>query len=145
MSDYNRDEKRLYQTNKISKNLIMVYVLLNTVHAIITLQNMTVGFYIGLFIMATILVSMTTFLAAVKIETYSLPWTYGAVGILVQQIIKFLLTPSEMVGSTRLTLDVLILTSVVFIAAGIVISFINIGKRTNFLNNHYTGKEMMHK
>lgn len=145
MSDYNRDEKRLYQTNKISKNLIMVFVLCNTVHAIITLQNMNVGFYIGLFIMTTIAVSMITFLAAVKVETYSLSWTYGAVGILVQQIIKFLLTPSEMVDSTRLTLDVLILTSVVFITAGIIISFISISKRTNFLNNHYTGKEMMHK
>lgn len=140
----NRDEKKLYQVNKLSYNLVMGFIILNTAHAIFTLQNMAVSFGLGIFIMLTILISMLSFLAAVKLQNYSMFWSYMSIGIGVVQMIKYLLTPDEIEGSIKTMLTTLIFASTVLIIAGAVVSIIRTKKRQHFLKHLYTGKEAMH-
>lgn len=140
----NRDEKKLYQVNKLSYNLVMGFVVLNTAHAIFTLQHMDVTYGLGIFIMLTILISMLSFLAAVKLQNYSIFWSYMSIGIGLAQIMKYFLTPKEIEGDITLLLTVLIFASTVFIFAGAIISIIRTQKRLHYIKHHYDGKEVMH-
>lgn len=139
-----RDEKKLYQVNKLSYNLVMLFVILNTAHAIFTLQNMAVDYSIGFFIMITILISMLSFLTAVKLQTYSVAFSYVAIGIGLVQFIRFIFSPPELEGDLKLYLTILILSSIVFILAGGITSIVRAKKRNNYLKHEYKGNEAIH-
>lgn len=140
----NRDEKKLYQVNKLSYNLVMFFIILNTAHAIFTLQNMNVDFGIGIFVMMTIVLLMIGFLAAVKLQTYSLKWSYISIGIGIFQFGRYLFSPEEIVGTIKIYLDVMILLSIVFIITGAIICIIRTKQRTNYIKNEYKGNEAIH-
>lgn len=139
-----RDEKKLYQLNKLSYNLVMLFIILNTAHAIFTLQNMAVDYSIGFFIMITIIISMLSFLTAVKLQTYSKAFSYVALGIGVLQLVRFVLSPPEIEGELKVYLTILILGSIVFMLAGGMTSMVRATKRSKYLKHEYKGNEAIH-
>lgn len=131
-----RDEKKLFQTNKLSYNLVMLFVILNTAHAIFTLQNMTVNYMLGIFIMITIFISMISFLTAVKLQTYSMTWSYIAIGIGILQGLKYVFRPEEIVGTMETALTILVILSMVFIFIGAIISINRTKRRQAYIDEH---------
>jgi hypothetical protein len=70
-----KDEKLLYRQNKFSGNLLMIYLLLNTYYTVYVLNKIPMNYYVGIFIMINIFLSLFVFLLSSKLKVYSMPWS----------------------------------------------------------------------
>ncbi|QUI24669.1 hypothetical protein HZI73_21240 [Vallitalea pronyensis] len=137
-------EKKVYQKNNTGYYLLLTFIAFNTVYTIFRLRDMTVDYNIGLFIIVTIVLSLISFLATIKIRSYSLLWSYlsGCIGIF--QIVRFFLMDNKFQGNLNIFLSVMLVISAVCAVAGGIISMIKTKQRTSFIQHNHINKEYMH-
>ena len=119
-----RVEKSLYKANDISYYLIMLAILLNGVFLIQTLNIVDKTFNVGLIILFNIFISLLLFLTAVRVKSYTKPWTYVAVivgGIQVIRAIFFI--PENATTSKAVTLLVLLLVSAIALVVSAIYAY----------------------
>jgi hypothetical protein len=127
-------EKLIYQDNKTAYELAIGFILLNTLATILTLNFMEINIRIGTFVMFNIILSLVSFLMAMKVKKYSLSWAYGAVIISIIQFLRSFFMP-ELADQLKnqMTMIIMIASAGLILASGIV----TIGKaktRLNFIN-----------
>lgn len=135
-----QDEKKLYQNNILGYNLIMGFIILNTAYAIFTLKSMELNYKIGIFVMTNIILSLFTFLDAVKVKNYSILWSGLTFGIGIFQIIRFIMSENKFADKGNIMLSIVLLLSIVLVFLGAVVSMVRSKKRLNYINN-YSNKE----
>lgn len=136
------DEKKLYQKNIIGYNLILLFISLNTAYTIQMLKSMKVDYYIGIFIITTIVLSLISFLAAVKVRIYSQLWGYLSVGLGIFQISRFLLNSDKFVGINVL-MNIILISSALCAIIGGVTSIVRAKKRTSYINKYGISKDFL--
>ena len=139
----NQDEKMLYKKNTISYDLVILFTLLNAIHVIFILKTITVDYKIGVYVMLAIIISMVSFLAAVKVQNYSLRWSYVVIFIGIFQACRFGFTPEEITGQLRTNLNIMLGISVISILIGGIISIIKTKRRRYYIKNNYVGREII--
>jgi len=106
-----KHEKWLYQENTISQQLFMVFLLGNTIFAIFCANNMNVDFGLGIFIMVNILLSLLSFLVAVRQKVYMLKWGIIGAALAVFQLVRLAWIPEEIITPLRFQLMALLIVS----------------------------------
>ncbi|MDF2698619.1 MAG: hypothetical protein K0Q49_175 [Haloplasmataceae bacterium] len=128
-----RKEKYLYQENRLGYSLVILFILINAVNAIVELNNMSIDKGLGITVFVNIIISLVTFLSAVKIKKYFINWTYFTflLGLLQFYRIKFVpIETAEKVGkviffnfSVNKILITCLITSGILAIIGALISF----------------------
>lgn len=117
----NENERLLYQSNKHSQQLILLYILGNTIITIVYVNNMNVDVQLGLAVMLNIALSLIAFLMAIRQATYSIEWGYAGIVLAAFQLSRLLWIPDEITGSMRaLMIALLIATSIAAFAGSII-------------------------
>ncbi|GKX29418.1 hypothetical protein SH1V18_18980 [Vallitalea longa] len=137
------DEKKLYQKNKIGYNLVLIFVILDTIYTIFTLKNMAIDYSIGIFIITNILLLMVGFLAAVKLRVYSLKWSYLSILMGVVQGIRFFFIPHELCGQVKMYLSLVLLASAVVVFIAGIVSTIKSNNRIHYINENNISEEVL--
>lgn len=126
-------EKRLYQENSISQQLIILYILGNTVFTIFYVNSMDVSYKLGIFVMLNIFLSLLAFLTAVRQKVYAIKWGYVGVALAIFQFARFLWIPEEIVDPIRLRLIVLLIATGLSALAGSMICIRRSQERQNYI------------
>lgn len=137
-----RDEKKLYQNNILGYNLVMGFIVLNTVYAIFKLKSMTLDYNIGIFIMSNIILSLLSFLNAVKVKNYSILWSYITFFIGIFQIIRFILGDNNFSDKGNIILSLILLLSIISIFLSACVSILRSKKRQNYINYSIKNQEV---
>ena len=87
--------KLLYLENAFSQQLVVLFLLLNTLFTIVHINTMGVDARIGTFIMLNIALSLLAFLMAVQQKLYSTTWGYVGIGMGLFQLSRLLWLPQE--------------------------------------------------
>lgn len=138
-------EKRLYLENSLSQQLILLYILGNTAFTIFEVVNMAVDFQVGTFIMLNIVLSLVSFLMAVRQKAYAIQWGYVGVALGVFQLTRLLWIPEELTGSLRILLIVLLLITGGFAIAGSVICIKRSQERQKFIIENNIDRALLQK
>ncbi len=117
----NASEKRLYVENTRSQQLIMLWLAGNTLFTIFYVNSMDVTARLGFFVMLNIALSLFAFLMSVRQKIYQPEWGYAGIGLAVFQFARLFWVPVEIVDTTRLLIQALLVaTSVVALAASVI-------------------------
>lgn len=113
-----KKEYLLYTNNKFAYNLILLIVAINTLFLILTLNQMTVNIFIGVYIMFNLAFTMILFLLAVKINIYDVWWTKFCFIMALVSLGRVFFVPGGLTGTLALlTLLSYILCSGLFLIA----------------------------
>lgn len=117
----NNGEKLLYQNNNLAYNLIIGFILINTIVMIIVLKSMTINIRVGSFILFNIILSLISFLLSIKVKKYSVNWAIFGICIgALQSVRSFTLPQLPNEGTNKLLVTLSIISSVLAITGGIV-------------------------
>lgn len=125
-------EKLIYQENKLSANLIVLYISLNMLYTIMTLEKMPVNLFIGSFTLINIILSLVGFLVSTKCKAYDINWAYAGLGLAAFQFLRFFFIPDGFEPSYKLLLIVVLLSSAVALLVGSLITI----KRAKIKNTY---------
>lgn len=129
-------ERLLYQENVRSQQMIMLYILGNTIITIVYINNMNVDVMLGLEVALNIILSLIAFLMAVKQKSYALEWGYAGIGLAVLQLARLLWLPEEIIGSLRVLMVVLLIASSVAAFAGSIICIKMSRQKINYIHEN---------
>lgn len=129
----NNGEKLLYQNNNLAYNLTLGFILINTIVMIIVLKSMTINIRVGSFILFNIILSLVSFLLAIKVKKYSVNWAIFGISLgALQGVRSFALPQLPSVGTNKILVALSIISSVFVIMGGIV-TYIKGKRRNRFL------------
>ena len=128
-----KHEKRLYQENSISQQLILLYILGNTLFTILHINNMNVDSGLGIFIMLNIFLSLFAFLMAVRQKVYAVQWGYAGIALALFQFVRLLWVPEEITGSLNIFLLILLVLTGISAFAASIICIKRSQERQNFI------------
>lgn len=112
-------ERMLYQNNNKGYLLVIAFIVFNTIYTVFVLNAMDKDRGIGIFVMLTIALLLLGFLTAIKVRTYSLPWSIAALVMGLFQFSRLFFTTVNFEGTVSLLLNLtLILSSVLCVAGG---------------------------
>ncbi|MGB8980785.1 MAG: hypothetical protein WCC12_02810 [Anaerolineales bacterium] len=111
-------EKRLYQENSISQQLLLLYILGNTAFTIFCVNHMDVSYRLGVFVMLNVFLSLLAFLTAVRQKMYAIQWGYVGSALAVFQVMRLMWVPAEIDDPLRLLLKVLLIATAMLAFAG---------------------------
>lgn len=114
-------EKRLYQQNSISQQLIILYILGNTIFTIFYINNMDVSFKLGVFVLLNISLSLLAFLSAVRQKMYVIKSGYVGAALAIFQFARMIWIPEEIIDPIRLLLIILLIATGLLALAGSII------------------------
>jgi len=130
-----KGEKLIYQDNKSAYEFALGFILLNTVATILTLNYMEVNIRIGTFVMFNIILSLVSFLMAMKVKKYSVSWAYGSIIISIIQFIRSFFMPKlEDNQQNQIIMIIMIVSSGLILASGI-ITIRKARTRLNYINH----------
>lgn len=129
-------ERLLYQDNGRSQQMIMIYILCNTIITIVYTNNMNVNVQLGLEVLLNIALSLIAFLMAVKQKNYAIEWGYAGIGLAVFQLARLLWLPAEITGSLRLLIIVLLLASSAAAFVGSIICIKRSREKINYIHEN---------
>lgn len=116
-----KDEKLLFQENKISFQLVLLFIVFNTIITILVLKYMKVNVRVSIFVLYNIVLSLLSFLLAMKVKSYSLGWGRFAIIVSISQFIRVLIRPEiTNVSVNRFIIILTILSAGCMMAGGIV-------------------------
>ena len=128
-----KHEKRLYQENSISQQLMLLYILGNTVFTIFYVNNMDVDSQLGIFILLNIFISLLAFLTAVRQKTYAIQWGYVGIALAIFQFIRMLWIPEEIINPMRIFLVALLIVTGLMVLVGSLLCVRRSRERLNFI------------
>ena len=111
-------EKWLYQENSISQQFFMLFILGNTAFTIFYTNNIDVDYGLGLFIMLNIILSLISFLVAVRQKQYAFRWGIFGIAVAVFQLVRLVWIPEEIVDPLRFQLRAILVVTSVFAFVG---------------------------
>lgn len=115
----NKGEKFLYIENKSGYNFVLLFIVLNIVAFLTSLDRIVIDSGIMVYSMFNILLSLLTFLAATQQKIYSKKWAYISLVIAVVQVIRvFLSVPVYRDTSIELFINSLLIVSAVSLVVG---------------------------
>ena len=126
-------EKWLYQENSVSQQFFMLFILGNTAFTIFYTNNIEVDYDLGLFIMLNIILSLTSFLVAVRQKLYAMNWGLIGIAISIFQFIRLLWIPEEIVGPLRYQLQILLVATSIFALIGSLICLKRTRERQKYI------------
>ncbi len=129
----NNGEKLLFQNNNLAYNLVMGFILINTIVMIIVLKSMTINIRVGSFILFNIVLSLISFLLSIKLKKYSVNWAIFGLVIGALQVVRSFTLPQLPNEGTNKLLVVLSIISSAFIIMGGIVTIIKGKRRNRFL------------
>jgi len=141
----NKHEKQLYLDNSRSQQLIMLYILGNTIFTIFYVVNMDVDAQLGIFIMINISLSLVAFLTAVRQKIYAIQWSYVGLALAAFQLVRLLWMPEELTGSLRFFLVALLIATSVFAFVGSIICLRRSKERAKFIADNNIDVALLQK
>ncbi len=138
-------EKFLYLENKRSQNLILLFLMGNTLLTVIYINAMAVDLELGAFVMLNIFLSLIAFLMAVRQKLYDLRWGYGGIALGIFQLLRIFWIPPEIVNPSRLILQVLLLLTAGLALAGSAICIKRARERLQFIDENDINLAIMQK
>ena len=138
-------EKRLYLENKRSQQLIMLFLLGNTIFTLVYINSMDVTARLGFFVMLNIFLSLFVFLMAVRQKVYDIRWGYAGIALAVFQLVRMLWIPVEIINPTRLILQVLLVVTALLALFGSVTCIQRTRERNQFIIDHGIDDAVMQK
>ncbi len=111
-------ERVIYEKNKAGAGAIFLFIILNIIYSIYAIKDMQVDYQVGIQVLIAIVSLLLGFLAAVKVERYSIPWCYVAIVIGVLQGLRVLFTPELSEESPVFLLNMVLLISVLTVIMG---------------------------
>lgn len=111
-------EKRLYQENSLSQQLLLLYILGNTAFTIFCVNHMDVSYRLGVFVMLNVFLSLLAFLTAVRQKMYAIRWGYVGVALAAFQVLRLIWIPDEIDHPLRLLLKVLLIATAILAFTG---------------------------
>ena len=130
------NEPLLYHQNTVSQQLFMFYLLGNTVFTIFVANTSIVDKDLGLFIMLNIVLSLLSFLTAVRQRVYAMNWGYIGLAIGVFQILRLIWLPEEIGNPLRLLLIGLLFVTGTLAIAGSVLCLKNTKDRNQYIHDN---------
>ena len=141
----NNFEKRLYLDNARSQQLIMLYLLGNTVFTIFYVVNMAVDAQLGIFVMLNIFLSLLAFLTAVRQKMYDIQWGYVGLAMAAFQLVRLLWIPEELTGSLRIFLIALLIATSISAFAGSMFCLKRSQERQKFIRDNNIDLALLQK
>lgn len=138
-------EKRLYLENSLSQQLIVLYIVGNTVFTILFVNNTAVNFHLGNFILLNIVLSLTAFLMAVRQKMYNISWGYVGIAFALFQLARILWIPEEIVNPLRLLLVGLLIVTSVSALVGSIICIKRAQERQKFITDNNVDLAILQK
>lgn len=122
-----------YPDNHLSYKMVILFLIIHTLFSVVTINNMEVSYRTGIQVMLTIIVSLLSFLVAVKVKVYSYKWTCVCIGIgLFQYLYIFIRPVLYDSGQEAFTLIMLLFAGTALMAAAVT-SFAAIRKRARII------------
>ena len=128
-----KGEKRLYQENSISQQLMLLYILGNTAFIIFAVNNRDVDYQLGLFILLNVFLSLLAFLTAVRQKMYAIQWGYVGIALAVFQFARVLWIPEEITSPMRFLLIALLIVTGVLAFVGSLLCMRRSQERQKFI------------
>ena len=138
-------EKRLYLENKRSQQLIMLFLLGNTIFTLVYINSMDVTARLGFFVMLNIFLSLFVFLMAVRQKVYDIRWGYAGIALAVFQFVRMLWIPVEIVDTTRLILIALLIVTGVLALVSSITCIQRTRQREQYIIDHEINDAVMQK
>jgi small-conductance mechanosensitive channel len=130
-----KDEKLLFQENKLSFQLVLLFIILNTIITILVLKYMKVNVRVSIFVLYNIVLSLLSFLLAMKVKNYSLGWGSFSIIISISQFIRVLIRPEITNASVNQFIIILTILSAGFMMAGGIVAITKTKRRLHVLAN----------
>lgn len=132
----NTGEKRLYVENTLSQQMILLWLVGNTVYTLLHVNNMAVTVQLGYFVMINIALSLFAFLIAVRQKTYQIQWAYFGIGLAVFQFARLFWIPEELINPVRLYIQILLVVTSVAALVGSIICIQRSRERQQYIDEH---------
>lgn len=126
-----KNEKFLYQENKLAYDLVLAALAVNTAIVILVLKAMEVNYLIGSVIMFNIVLSLFGFLLAIKLKKYFKNWAIAAFIVAIIQYMRIVTLPELENLKLVLFLDTLLVISGTFMLLAGVITFSRATKKAS--------------
>lgn len=129
-------EKQLFLDNKLSQQLVVLFIICNTAYTIFHINGMDATFHLGNFIMVNIGLSLLSFLMAVQQKLYQSTWGYLGIAVAIFQIGRLFTMAPEIENPLRLFLQLLVIASGIFLLIGSVICIQRAKKRSEYIREN---------
>lgn len=130
-----KGEKLFYQDNKTGYSLVLGFILINIAATIFTLKAMYINFNIGIFTLYNIILTLISFLAAIKLKKYSLNWALFVFVISFLQVIRSFRLPELKNADLKQLIIILMLSSTVLLFLGGITTISKFKVRKNYLEH----------
>lgn len=134
-----KHEKWLYQENSASQQLMLLYILGNSIFIIVYVNKMNVDSELGIFVLVNIVISLVSFLVAVRQKVYALRWGYVGIALGVYQFIRLPWIPEEITNPSRNLLAALLIVTGILALAGSILSIKRSQERQKFIVENQVG------
>ncbi|MFK7801315.1 MAG: hypothetical protein AB8G95_06775 [Anaerolineae bacterium] len=141
----NTGEKRLYVENTLSQQLILFWLLGNTIFTLLVVNNMAVTVRLGFFVMLNIALSLFAFLVAVRQKTYQIQWAYFGIGLGIFQLARLFWIPEEIINPIQLYIQILLVATSVAALIGSVVCIQRSRERQQYIDDHKIDLAIMQK
>ncbi|MDF2610302.1 MAG: hypothetical protein K0R92_1776 [Lachnospiraceae bacterium] len=128
-------EKLFYQDNKTGYSLVLGFILLNIAATIFTLKSMYIDYNIGIFTLYNIILTLLSFLAAVKLKKYSLNWAIFSLMICFLQVIRSFRIPELKNSDMKQLIVILMLSSTVLLFLGGITTIAKVKVKKKYLEH----------
>jgi len=138
-------EKRLYVENTLSQQLILLWLVGNTIFTLLQVNNMEVTMQLGFFSMLNIALSLFAFLVAVRQKVYKIEWAYLGLGLAIFQCARLFWIPEEIVNPIRLYIQILLVVTSAAALIGSIICIQRSQERQRYIDENNIDLAIMQK
>ncbi|GEM02360.1 hypothetical protein SAMN05421839_13020 [Halolactibacillus halophilus] len=124
-----------YEQNKPAYSLVMLFLALNAYVALVTLNNMAIGFRLGIYVLLTIIISLVSFLIAVKLKLYKKTGMYMCGLLIAVQTIRLFFLPE--LPENGFLMSVLMVVSIISLILALLVTI-----KKDQVRNVYLDKKM---
>lgn len=100
-----------YPLDNLSYKLVLLFLIINTFLSILTINYMTPNIRIGVEIMITIIISLLSFLIAIRLQNYTPTWEFRTFILGIVQLLRIIVLPSLHSNGLQLMVQVMLLLS----------------------------------
>lgn len=112
-----------YPLDNSPYKIVMLFLCINTLLSVMSINHMTANLRVGVEVMLTIIISLLSFLIAIRLQNYTPTWEVRTLLLAVVQFARLLILPSLHGGSTQLLVQIMLVFSGILLLLAAYLSY----------------------
>ncbi|WP_125608138.1 hypothetical protein [Lapidilactobacillus bayanensis] len=133
--------KIYYPLDQLSYQLVLFFLIANTLLSIISINSMKADLRVGIEVMITIAVSLAGFLIAIRLQHYTPHWDLYTVILGVLQLGRIVILPGFHSNNARMLVQILLIVTAVYLSAAAWISHNHQRQRIEYINKTWSARK----